>query len=199
MAYFDELYQRLFTKQQKQPQLSHEVIQRSASYKAAYERWLKQDELGHLLERYQKGYHYKKLRIQSSYDVHLFTSTMANGFALTYNPEIPPQSFQYLFDYLAERVLTLEYKQANSDVMISEKGDIIETKEKHYLKPISSPALTKTEQHYGNILIEYIKINDQPSYIKVMASTYADQLYSPPLDYDELLEYLFHPPQSTPE
>lgn len=191
MAYFEDLYQRLFTKQQKQPQLSHEVIRRSEKYTQHYRQWLESDQLKNYLDKYQKGYHYKKLKIQSSYDVHLFSSSMANGFALSYNSEIPPIEFQYLFDYLAERVLALKYKQANSDVMIVEKGEVIETKEKHYLKPVSESGTPKVEQHYGNILIEYIRIDDRPSYIKVMASTYSDQLYAAPLDFDELLEYLF--------
>ncbi|MEQ9301158.1 MAG: hypothetical protein RIF33_21460 [Cyclobacteriaceae bacterium] len=191
MAYFEDLYQRLFTKQQKQPQLSHEVIRRSDKYSEGYRQWCQQNRLPEYLDKYQKGYHYKKLKIQSSYDVHLFTSSMANGFALSYNLEIAPIEFQYLFDYLAERVLTLKYKKANSDIMISEKGEIIETKEKHYLKPVSASDATKVEQHYGNVLIEYIRIDDQPSYIKVMASTYADQLYAAPLDFDELVDYLF--------
>ncbi len=191
MAYFEDLYQRLFSKQQKQPQLSHEVIKRSDKYTDGYRQWCQQDQLPDYLDKYQKGYHYKKLKIQSSYDVHLFSSSMANGFALSYNVEISPIEFQYLFDYLAERVLTLPYKQANSDVMISEKGEIIETKEKHYLKPVSGNYTSKVEQHYGNVLIEYVRIDDSPSYIKVMATTYNDQLYDEPLSFDELLDYLF--------
>ena len=192
MAYFEDLYQRLFTKQQKQPQLSHEVIRRSEKYTQRYLQWMQKDLLKDYLDKYQRGYHYKKLKIQSSYDVHFFSSNMANGFALSYNSDIPPIEFQFLFDYFAERVLTLNYKKANSDVMITEKGEVIETKEKHYLKPISSTSAPKVEQHYGNILIEYIRIDDRPSYIKVMASTYSDQLYAAPISFDELLEYLFY-------
>lgn len=196
MAYFEDLYQRLFIKQQKQPQLSHEVIKRNDKFNLGYRQWVEGGQYKDYLDKYQKGYHYKKLKIQSSYDVHIFSSSMANGFALSYNHEIPTQDFQYLFEYLANRVLALKYKQANADVMISEKSNIIETKEKYYLKPVSGKGTAKVEQHYGNVLIEYIRINDQPSYIKVMASTYRDQLYEAPLDFDELVDYLLNQSQS---
>ncbi|MEM8894735.1 MAG: hypothetical protein AAGC88_09165 [Bacteroidota bacterium] len=193
MTYFDDLYQKLFKKNDKQPQITHEVLKRSEKFLEAYQKWIGQPELKDYLDKYQKGYHFKLLKVQSSFDVHLFQSSMANGFALSYNEEIPKEYFQYLFEYLSNRVLGLKYKQANADVMISDKGDFIETKEKYYFKPVSDTQSDKVEQHYGNILIEYIIINDRPSYIKVMASVYSDQLYAPPLDHDELVEYLFSP------
>ena len=193
MTYFDDLYQKLFKKGEKQPQITHEVLSRSERFTRAYQQWSNQSPLKDYLDKYQKGYHYKLLKVQSSFDVHLFQSSMANGFALSYNEEIPKQDFQYLFEYFANRVLGLKYKQANADVMITDKGDFVETKEKYYFKPVSDPKSEKVEQHYGNILVEYIIINDRPSYIKVMASVYSDQLYAPPLEHDELVEYLFSP------
>ncbi|MFT6053161.1 MAG: hypothetical protein ACJAS3_000119 [Roseivirga sp.] len=49
----------------------------------------------------------------------------------------------------------------------------------------------KTNQLYGNILIEYVMIVRKPSYIKLMANIYQDRMYSEALAFDELIEKLF--------
>jgi hypothetical protein len=49
------------------------------------------------------------------------------------------------------------------------------------------------DQLYGNISIELHKFNDQPNYIKLMASIYADRLYKIHEDFDELVELLLVP------
>ncbi len=193
MSYFDDLYRKLFTKAARSSQITHEVLKRSERYEQAYQEWCEQPQLTEYLDKYQKGYHYKMLKVRSSYDVHLFQSSLANGFALSYNPDISKQDFQFLFEHFARKTHALEYKQANADTMITDKGEFIETKEKYYFKPISHSGSTKVQQHYGNILIEHILVNDKPSYIKVMASVYSDQLYAAPLEHSELVDYLFTP------
>ncbi|MEQ8535197.1 MAG: hypothetical protein RIB86_25295, partial [Imperialibacter sp.] len=99
--------------------------------------------------------------------------------------------FQFLFDYLAEISKTLGYRQVNSDVTITEKNDTIETREKHYLKPPIGTADQLSKQLFGNILVEYIMIDDQPSYIKLLANIYFDRQYEPAEDHRELISHLF--------
>ena len=190
MSFFDDIYDRLFPKEESAPKIAQQLIKRSQTYLTEYQRWSDSPNRTQQVDQLMRGYHYKKMRIQSSYDVHLLTSSMANGFALSYNVDISKQHFQFIFDYLADRVKVLDYKLANSDITITDKPDFIETKEKHYLKPLVGSGQLLNQQ-YGNVLIEHVLINEKPSYLKLVANTYSDRNYSNPLDFDELLEHLF--------
>lgn len=146
-----------------------------------------------MLSAYGRAYHFKRSGIQSSPNVHVFATKMSNGFALSYSNEFDRQEFQFLFDLLAEKARALGYRLVNSDVQIGEKGDVIETREKHYLKPPQTRGVKKIDQQFGNILVEYVMVNDQPSYIKLLANIYSDRLYKEPDDHQDLIAHLFQP------
>ena len=192
MAFFDQLYQKLFNSRGSETSLIlHEVIVRNEKYLQGYEQWKLNGRATKMISDYSRSYHFKKSGIQSEPNVHVFASSASNGFALTYSPDFDKQEFQFLFDYLAEISKTLGYRQVNSDVTITEKNDTIETREKHYLKPPICTADQLSKQLFGNILVEYIMIDDQPSYIKLLANIYFDRQYEPAEDHRELISHLF--------
>ena len=192
MNFFDNLYQKFFaSKATPGFKLHNEVIKRHAKYLYHYQEWKDSDRPGHIISDYSKSYYLKHSGIESEPGVHVFNSPAANGFAFTYHPSLGKDEFQYLFDLLADKVKLLGYRMVNSDVYVAEKADFIETREKHYLKPPLSAFDKTTDQYYGNILVEYIKVNDEPSYIKLLANTYSDRLYMEPRPYNELIEHLF--------
>jgi hypothetical protein len=47
---------------------------------------------------------------------------------------------------------------------------------------------------YGNISLEKIRINQQPSYFKLLASVYSDRLYYDAKPFDDLMDRLFERP-----
>ena len=49
-------------------------------------------------------------------------------------------------------------------------------------------------QLYGNISLEKIRINQQPSYFKLLASVYSDRLYYDAKPFDDLMDQLFERP-----
>ncbi len=191
MTFFDDLYQKLFPAKKQSPKLVHEVINRSDQYLIDYAAWFGSDRMRAQLQAIISGYEAKLLKNTSFYDVHLLHSSYANGFALSYNQDIGKKDFQFLFDYFSERIQELPYKIANSDVMISEKADFIETKEKHYLKPKINTVEPPIDQQFGNILIEHILVDDKPSYLKLVASVYSDSLYQKPLTFEDLFKHIF--------
>ncbi len=193
MSFFDNLYQKFFTsKTASDFKIYNEVIERPARYLYHYQEWKDSDRPEKIISDYSKSYHLKHTGIESEPHVHIFNSPAANGFAFTYHSLLGKDEFQYLFDLLADKVKLLGYRMVNSDVHVAEKADFIETREKHYLKPPMGTFRTASDQYYGNILVEYVKINDEPSYIKLLANTYSDRLYMEPRPYTELVEHLFN-------
>ncbi len=191
MSYFDQVYRQLFGKPSGGPKiLVNEVIDRGEKYLAAYNHRIQSEAFKDLAKGIYSSYILKQQAIDKLPAIHLLTSPNANGFAISYHEEIEVHDFQYLFDWLYDRTKALDYKLANSDRSVIEKNGVIESKEKHYLKPrVGNEKII--DQQYGNILIEHIAIDDVPSLIKYTANTYNDRKYQEALKFDNLAEYLF--------
>lgn len=189
MSFFDQVYQKLFPKKSKGIIL-HEVIKRSKSYREQYQTWQDSGHSDILLENIYSAIRLKEEGLEANLDVHRFEGDYSNGIAISYMDEIEKIHFQYLFDLLADKTKELGYKISVSDVMVTDREGIIETKEKHYLKSRLSK-VRPIDQKFGNVIIEFIKINDEPSFIRLMALAYNDRLYKEPDDFEDLAAYLF--------
>lgn len=73
---------------------------------------------------------------------------------------------------------------------MAERGDLVETKEMHYLKP-KNDLTTPRDQKFGNVQIEYTRVNDEPTNIKLIANTYSDRAYQEPKDFEQLAQHIF--------
>lgn len=185
MGFFDDLRQRLFSKSNT---LWQEVIRRPAREVAHQKKWSAQGP--EVLASLHKAYHYQKAGITGSWQIHVFHSRYANGFAVDFPAEMSAMDFQHLFDLLRDRVLAMDYRLANSDRRFAEKPEFVETIEKHYLKPPIQKSEPPIDQHYGNILIELIKHDEEPRHIKLMANIYNDRLYQSPRSFEEFMDRL---------
>jgi hypothetical protein len=194
MTFLDDIINKLFPgRANERPVAVQEELHRSSNYLKTYDEWKNSPEAADLLRRVENSFRMKESQVEGLYPIHLFNSAAANGFALSYHPTISRQEFHYLMDFWRDRVLAMGYRLANTDRQIREKETYIQTTEKHYLKPPLSRGKTIAEQRYGNILLEYVLIDNEPSYLKVMVTTYTDHLYTKAESYDELLEMLFAP------
>jgi len=140
-----------------------------------------------------RNYHYKRAAINESPEVHIFSSIYANGFALSYGPPLDENSFSSLFLGLSRRIIALGYEQVSLDRKLEEVNEQVKETEKFYFKP---PLQLPQEgalisQLYGNISLEKIRINQQPSYFKLLAAVYSDRLYHDAKPFDELMDRLF--------
>lgn len=191
MTFFDQIFEKLFTGKPKNELISFERLDRSSDYLAQYQHWVQSDRPMEFLARVADSYHLKQNDQVGNPDVHLFTSSQSNGFAISYNDRLNQNEFQFFFDWLAERVAAMDYKKSNSDSTVSIKNDRLEQVEKHYMKPIQTGDGPPYDQFFGNILIEYILIDDRPSYLKFVANTYSDRSYNKAISFDELVRFLF--------
>ena len=195
MSYFDKIVGKLFAgKKAGSVAEVHEVLKRSERERTLYAQWKNSEDQQALLRELAQAYYYKKTNIRSDIEVHLFNTAYANGFAVSYLTRIVPKTFQHLFDYFKDKVLDMQYRLVTADRRILDRDIYVETIEKYYLKPpLRSQKDEKTiDQQYGNIIIEYVLIDDKPSYIKLLASIYSDRLYQEALSYDDFIYRLFN-------
>lgn len=190
MAYFDQVFNKLFPKKSEGPIL-HEVLKRSQFFIDQYSLWKASELSKNLLQDISESLRLKNEGIIKSPQVHAFSGNYSNGIAISYNSDIDKNHFRYLFDLLSEKVQALDYRVSISDSIVTEKNQYIETKEKHYLK-IKPDNKTPIDQKYGNIIIELILIDDVPSFIRLMAHAYNDRLYAKPEKFENLANFLFH-------
>lgn len=195
MSFFDKISHKLFPKDKPVQHADvHEVLKRPERDQSAYHVWRSQPECEALVREVAQAYYYKKTNIGSELNVHLLNTVYANGFAVSYAPHLEAKEFQHLFEYFKDQVIAMNYRVVNADRRIKDKVTYVETTERYYLKP----PLHKGEivqgsinQLYGNVAVEYVLIDDRPSYIKVQASIYSDRLYQDAMHFDDFAEKLF--------
>lgn len=193
MSFFDDVFKKLFPeKRVTSNELIHETLERTERELENYGIWASSDESAHLMAEVYNSYQLKKKGIKAQLDVHLLETPYSNGFAISFNQEKTKEEFRNLFDLFKEKTLDFGYKLAQKDRRIIDRETYEEIIEKWYLKPQAAPLeKNKFNQLYGNILIEYVMIDRNPSYIKLMANIYQDRMYSKALNFDELIEKLF--------
>jgi len=186
-SFFEEVYKKLFKKQNSNQPVVHEQLKRSEKELEDYGVWKSSEFRENLLQDFDRAYHLKRQQIESAMKVHLLDSQYANGFAITFNNVFTEKNFRNLFDYFKDCVLDQGYKLAQADRRISDKQTYEETIEKWYLKPQGTDFDQEIiDQRYGNVIIEYIAIDRKPSFIRLMANVYQDRLYAQARPFEEL-------------
>jgi hypothetical protein len=195
MDFFDKIIGQIFATKRKYPHLPmvEELLERNEAYRQRYFRWLNEGLHQALTFEIWEAWQRKKQKELADFVIHLLQHNGANGFAISYHPRMGENEFQYFFDWLKDRTLQLGYKHYTSDRRIFDRETYVETIEKHYLKPpisleMEGAKLKKLcDQQYGNILVEYVLVDGQPSFIRFMANYYEDHLYTKVLHFDDLV------------
>jgi hypothetical protein len=195
MTKIDKLLRQLFATQRKHPHLPlvEEALTRSEPERQGFFRWQNEGHHQALVAQVYQAWQSKKQQQTSSLEVHLLKTVGANGLAISYQAAIGPRNFQHLFDWLRDRVGQLGYQHYSSDRRHFDREGYVETIEKHYLKPPldlqtnGERLLVPCNQLYGNVLIEQVLIDRQPSFIRFQANFYQDHLYTPALPFDQLV------------
>lgn len=193
MSFFDRILEQLFPKRLPDHlPVIEEALVRNEAYRNKIFLWQNSGAHRKLAYEVWEAWQLKKDKQPAALQVHLLKTDGSNGIAITYHPKIGTDAFQFFFDHLKEQVLQIGYKLYSSDRRIFVRSDYSETIEKHYLKPpvdlrVENGEVQRCDQRYGNIIIEYIQIDDKPSFIRLMGHYYEDQLYLKPLPFDELL------------
>lgn len=193
MAFFDDIYARVFGKEQSpEPAFVHKLLKRSIAFTEKYEAW-KKGRKDELLELVNTSLQLKAKGIEQDPPTHFLKFSGSNAFAVSYTSDMGADELQFLTEWFAYYVLLhLPYKKANGDMMVRERNNMVETIEKIYLKPVSNQELP-IDQQFGNILIENFVIGTKPSYMKVTANYYTDRMYKTHRPFEELSEFLLNP------
>lgn len=191
MNYFDQIYNRLFGKSKEASTvIVNALINRSQGFLNRFNAWKSSDACQEFLNELWQSYFWRKKGIEKNPPMVIHESTYSNGFAITYLPEYSKKDFHYLFDYLADQVKKLDYRLVMSRQTMKESGDAVETKELHYLKP-KRGFVEPIDQKYGNVQIEYIEVNNEPSRIKFIANSYPDRKYMEAQSFESLAQHVF--------
>ena len=95
-------------------------------------------------------------------------------------------------DHFKKVVINEGYTLYTSDKKYQEKAQSVQVVERHYMKPsLSKDIKLPIDQKYGNVLVEFVAYNDEPAYLKVMATCYSDRNYTEALDFEMLARKLF--------
>ncbi|WP_026955758.1 hypothetical protein [Algoriphagus vanfongensis] len=192
-SFLDDLLKKVFRGSEQTPINHKENFTFKEEELAESKSWIASDTGRETLELIYRNFHLKRTQIANRPEVHLFQSPYANGFAVSYDEPFTKGSFSALFLAFSERVLDLGYRQVSLDRKLEEVNQQVKATEKFYFKP----PLQKTAENelisqlYGNISLEKITIDNQPSYIKFLATVYSDRLFQDALPFDQLIDHLF--------
>lgn len=191
--YFDGLLNKVFGNASKQGVSHKENFALTPERIKQVNLWLDESEGEDLLNRLYNNYYFKKNQINDRPQVHLFSTKYANGFAITFEEPLTPQSFNNVFHAFAARILEMGYKQVSLDRKIEEKvGKVLEIEKFYFKPPLQMPEEGQLiSQLFGNVALEKVITDNQPSYLKLLATVYSDRLYQDAWPFDDFMDRLF--------
>jgi hypothetical protein len=192
-SFLDDLFKKVFKPSDKSPMRLKENFVIKEIEQTDLDLWIESEESAQLFTLVYKNYHFKRTGINGQPQVHIFDSPYANGFAVTYENPFNAKSFSRLFLAFSQRLLALGYEQVSLDRKFEEINDQVKVTEKFYFKPpIQLPAEGELiSQLYGNVSLEKVTIDNEPSYIKLLATVYSDRLYQDAKSFDQLMDGIF--------
>ncbi|MEB2784865.1 hypothetical protein [Algoriphagus persicinus] len=191
--FLDDLFNKVFKSSGKVPMTHKENIVLKELELENVKKWMNSKEGTVIFAQISKSYHFKTIQIEEHPQIHILDSKYARGFAITYDDPLDEETFSLLFLAFAQRVLALGYRQVSLDRKMEEINEQVKVTDKFYLKPPLKKlgADELISQLYGNISIEKISVNNQPNYLKILATFYSDRLYQDPKPFDQFLDHLF--------
>jgi len=189
-AKFKDFFQQAEESSPSKP-LIHEMIKRTEEEKKDYDFWKNTIVCKRLLNWLSDQYAiFKVLPNDTDSAMDFLDTPSSKGFVIHfYKTEYSERDVMYLFDFLKEKILTLDYRTQISDRREFNRPHWVEKIERHYLKP--KPDFLKKEkfnQAFGNITIELLFRNDKPYQLKFRATTYKDHLFKEAETFQGLMQ-----------
>lgn len=156
----------------------HEMIDRSPEELRAYERWKGTSGPQRLLEWVSTQYGRHRDRERTDEVVGFLDTPSTKGFVIHFHQtNYSREEITFFFDYLKEKVRTLDYRSAISDRRVFPRRDWVETQERHYLKPRVQFNEEQMNQGFGNITVELELRNDVVFNLRLRATIYNDAMF----------------------
>lgn len=191
--FLDDLFKKVFKPSEKTPMKVKENFSVKEIDQTDLDSWIESDEAKQLFALVYKNYHFKRTGINDRPEVHIFDSPYANGFAVSYENPLDQKSFSRLFLAFSQRLLALGYEKVSLDRKFEEINNQVKVTEKFYFKPpLQLPIEGELiSQLYGNVALEKVTVDNEPSYIKLLATVYSDRLYQDAKPFDQLMDGIF--------
>lgn len=188
--YFKNLFKKAEESSPSQP-LIHEMISRTPEEKEGFERWKQslmcRRMLGWLSDQYAV---FKVAPDDIDEALDFLDVPSSKGFVVHfYKTHYNRQEVTHLFDYLKEKVRSLDYRTQISDTRTYNRANWVETVERHYLKP--KPNRDEDglfRQKFGNVTIELLLRDDKVHNLKFRATHYKDHLFAEVEDFNQLMQ-----------
>lgn len=194
--FFTNVVDRLFGKSDNDAPdnlpLVSEQLTRSARFKTAFSEWRNSERFGEVLDTLRREHGEAKDRGLAHQPFQLYETPQSNGFYFNAATGLEPAEFSYVLEHFREVTEGLGYRVQIADRRLSERGTGVHCTERIYLKPdLLAGFEPPLDQLYGNVHLELVLLDEQPSYLKVMAHVYQDRNYKQPLPFDAFAEKLF--------
>ncbi len=187
--YLKNLFKEAEHSSPSQPAM-HELIIRSEEEQEDYEQW-KESLLSRRLVNWLSDQYAVYCTAPDHIDeaVDFLDTPSSKGFVIHFHKtNYTRREVTHLFDYFKEQVLEHNYRTQISDARIYNRGNWVETTERHYLKPrIKNMDGGKMNQAYGNVMIELELHNDQVHNLRFRATSYQDRQFHEAEEFRELM------------
>ncbi len=197
--FFSNLIERIFPEKGNQGlklPLHTEALERNTKYKFAYAEWCGSKRMAEMLRVLTQQLEQARVNGASNPALQVYESPQSNGFYFNKMTGFDRNEFHFVLDHFCEITLQLGYRLQIAERRYSERPNGVHCLERYYLKPdVLKEFNPPLDQRYGNIHLELVLMNEEPSFLKVMAHVYHDRNYKQPLGFDALTTHLF---QSTP-
>ena len=171
--------------------LIHEVITRTEAEKKDYDHWKETLVRRRLLDWLSNQYSIFQVLPRDIDEALDFLNTPSSkGFVIHFHKtQYSKRDVTFLFDYLKERVLALNYKIQISDTRTFNRPNWVETINRHYLKPRKTfREGQKLQQGFGNITIDMTLRDDQVYHLRFRATIYKDHQFEEAQEFGELMK-----------
>lgn len=156
----------------------HEMIVRSDTEVQAYTHWKLTSGPKRLLDWVSEQYGRHRDQQRTDEAMGFLDTLSSKGFVIHFHQtNYSKEEIIFFFDYLKERVQTLNYRSDLSDRRVFPRRDWIETQERHYLKPRLNFQEEQMNQGFGNIMIELEFRNNAAHNLRLRATVYNDALF----------------------
>jgi len=156
----------------------HELIVRSPEEMEEFERWKRTHNSSRLLDWLNNQFALHLEERPTDKGLGFLNTDSSKGFVI-YMQELnySRADFIHFFDFLKERIQTLNYRSDISDRRIFSRKDWVETQERHYLKPRINLDEHPIRQQFGNITIQLEIRDDVVHNLRLRATVYNDSMF----------------------
>lgn len=194
MSLLDNLLNQLFPREkeskenQEKETLIREPIKHSTTFLNEYQFWLEEQMYTSLLNHIRKNYWQKKNHPESDVSLEILDKVNAKGFYCRAESPWTVKDYQFLVNYFLNQLKTAEYTVNNSSREVIEKSGDLLIQEIFYLRPkLKFKKELPYKQLFGNVNIEHRVKNDETDLVKVMVTTYTDNNYEQPYDFEDFI------------